>query len=65
LEKRETKPVESDMVLEHIGTAIPVHVNFAISAMDRVVRSARRFTPAQERGPAAAAGKYIKGFGTN
>src|SRR5713226_9336379 len=32
----ETEPVESDMVLEHIGTAVPVHVNFAISNMDRV-----------------------------
>ncbi len=37
----ETEPVESDMVLEHIGTAIPVHVNFAISGMDRVVREVR------------------------
>jgi hypothetical protein len=37
----ETEPVESDMVLEHIGTAIPVHVNFAISGMDRVVRELR------------------------
>ncbi len=37
----ETEPVESDMVLEHIGTAIPLHVNFAISGMDRVVRDAR------------------------
>jgi hypothetical protein len=37
----ETDPVESDMVLEHIGTAIPVHVNFAISGMDRMVRDLR------------------------
>lgn len=37
----ETEPVESDMVLEHIGTAIPVHVNFAINGMDRVVRELR------------------------
>src|SRR6266478_5708693 len=37
----ETEPVESDMVLEHIGTAIPVHVNFAISGMDRVIRELR------------------------
>jgi hypothetical protein len=37
----ETEPVESDMVLEHIGTAIPVHVNFAISSMDRIVRELR------------------------
>ena len=32
----ETEPVERDMVLEHIGTAVPVHLNFAISNMDRV-----------------------------
>jgi hypothetical protein len=37
----ETEPVESDMVLEHIGSAIPVQVNFAISGMDRVVRELR------------------------
>jgi hypothetical protein len=37
----ETEPGESDLVLEHIGTAIPVHVNFAISGMDRVVRELR------------------------
>ncbi len=37
----ETEPVESDMVLEHIGTAIPVPVNFAISGMDRIVRELR------------------------
>lgn len=34
----ETEPVASDMVLEHIGTAVPVHVNFAISNMERVAR---------------------------
>jgi hypothetical protein len=34
----ETEPVESDTVLEHIGTAVPVHLNFAISNMDRVAR---------------------------
>ncbi|MGH9504448.1 MAG: hypothetical protein ACRD20_16475 [Terriglobales bacterium] len=37
----ETEPVESDMVLEHIGTAVPVHVNFAINNMDRVARELR------------------------
>jgi hypothetical protein len=37
----ETEPVESDMVLEHIGDAIPVQVNFAISGMDRIVRELR------------------------
>jgi hypothetical protein len=37
----ETEPVESDMVLEHIGTAVPVHVNFAINGTDRVTRELR------------------------
>jgi hypothetical protein len=37
----EIEPAESDVVLEHIGTAIPVHVNFAISGKDRVVRELR------------------------
>jgi hypothetical protein len=29
------------MVLEHIGTAVPAHVNFAINDMDRVARELR------------------------
>lgn len=37
----ETEPIESDLVLEHIGTAVPVHVNFAINGMDRVARELR------------------------
>jgi hypothetical protein len=28
-------------VLEHIGTAVPVHVNFAINGMDRFARELR------------------------
>jgi hypothetical protein len=37
----ETEPVESDLVLEHMGTAVPVHLNFAIRNMDRVARELR------------------------
>ncbi|MGA9813518.1 MAG: hypothetical protein WBQ64_12110 [Terriglobales bacterium] len=37
----ETEPVESDMVLQHIGIAVPVHVNFAINNLDRVARELR------------------------
>ena len=37
----ETEPDESETVLEHIGTAIPVHVNFGINSTDRVVRELR------------------------
>lgn len=35
------EPAEGDLVLQHIGTAIPVYVNFAISGMERVVREVR------------------------
>jgi hypothetical protein len=34
----EAEPDESELVLRHIGTAIPVYVNFAISGAARVVR---------------------------
>jgi len=37
----ETEPDESETVLEHIGTAIPVPVNFSINGMDRVLRELR------------------------
>jgi hypothetical protein len=37
----EAEPSESDLVLQHIGTAIPVYVNFAISGIERVTRELR------------------------
>jgi hypothetical protein len=37
----ETEPDESETVLEHIGTAIPVHINLAISGMERLIREIR------------------------
>ena len=37
----ETEPEESELVLEHIGSAIPVYINFAISGIDRVTRELR------------------------
>jgi len=37
----ELEPDQSEMVLQHIGTAIPVHINFAISGIERVVRELR------------------------
>ena len=51
----ETEPVESDMVLEHIGTAVPVHVNFAINNMDRVARELRAALRRHTGSPAGAA----------
>jgi|SRR3954467_4830834 len=37
----EAEPEECDMVMEHLGTAVPVHVNFAISGPERVMRELR------------------------
>jgi hypothetical protein len=37
----EVEPEESELVLQHVGTAIPVYVNFAISGINRVVRELR------------------------
>src|SRR4029077_19438779 len=61
----ETEPVESDMVLEHIGTAIPVHVNFAISSLDRVVRESRAALHATRRNVCWSGRRYNKLSATN
>jgi hypothetical protein len=37
----ETEPNQSSTLMEQLGTAIPVQVNLAVSAMDRVVREVR------------------------
>ncbi|MGA9391281.1 MAG: hypothetical protein WBV69_12615 [Candidatus Sulfotelmatobacter sp.] len=37
----ENEPAESDQVLEHLGTAILVYLNFAVSGMERLLREVR------------------------
>lgn len=37
----ETEPEESDQMIEHLGTAFPVYINFAVTGMDRLVREVR------------------------
>ncbi len=37
----ENEPAESDQVLEHLETAFPVYINFAVSGMERLVREVR------------------------
>ena len=37
----EAEPDDSEMIVQHFGTAIPVYVNFAISGVGRVVRDLR------------------------
>lgn len=37
----ETEPDESDQMIEHLGTAFPVYVNFGVTGMERLVREVR------------------------
>jgi hypothetical protein len=34
----ENEPAESDQLLEHAGTALPIYLNFAVSGMERLIR---------------------------
>jgi hypothetical protein len=45
----EAEPHEADATLEHLGTAIPVQVNFAISGIERVVRDVRAAVQRRKR----------------
>lgn len=45
----ETEPDDSDQMLQHLGTAIPVYVNFAISGIERVVREIRTALSRRQR----------------
>src|SRR6267154_1680535 len=37
----ENEPAESDQMLQHLGTAFPVYLNFAVSGMERLLREVR------------------------
>jgi len=37
----ETEAEESDQMIEHLGAAFPVYVNFALTGMERLVREVR------------------------
>ena len=37
----ETEPEEGGRMLEHLGTAFPVYINFAVTGMERLVREVR------------------------
>jgi|GEM_PF-6008267 len=45
----ENEPAESGLVLEHLGTAFPVYLNFAISGERLVRKSVPRYTGASGR----------------
>jgi hypothetical protein len=37
----ETEPDESDLMVEHLGTAFPVYINFGVTGLERLVREVR------------------------
>jgi hypothetical protein len=37
----ETEPEESDQMIEHLGHAFPVYINFAVTGMERLLREVR------------------------
>lgn len=37
----ETEPEESEQMIEHLGTAFPVYINFAVTGMERLIREVR------------------------
>jgi hypothetical protein len=50
----ESEPHETDTALEHLGTAIPVQINLAISAPERLVREVRSAIRRRQHEEAAA-----------
>jgi hypothetical protein len=45
----EAEPDESDQILQHLGSASPVYVNFAISGIERVVRDTKTALARRQR----------------
>jgi hypothetical protein len=50
----ETEPAESDRMAEHLGTAFPVYLNFAVTGMERMVREVRSALHRRNREEVAA-----------
>jgi len=50
----ETDSEESDQVLQHLGTAFPVYINFALTGMERLLREVRSALHRRKREESAA-----------
>src|SRR5579863_9873766 len=50
----ENEPSESDHLLEHLGTAFPVYLSFAVSGMERLLREVRSALHRRKREEAQA-----------
>jgi hypothetical protein len=52
----ETEPEESEQMIEHLGTAFPVYINFAVTNLERLVREVRSALHRRKREETAAWG---------
>ena len=50
----EAEPDETELVMQHLGTAVALHINFAISGVERVVRELRAALNRRKREALAA-----------
>lgn len=50
----ETEPEDSGQVIEHLGTAFPLYINFAVTGMERLVREVRSALHRRKREEQAA-----------
>jgi hypothetical protein len=50
----ESEPDEADQIMEHLGTAFPVYLNFAVTGMERLVREVRSALHRRKREEGAA-----------
>ena len=50
----ETEPRDADQVIEHMGTAFPVHINFGVTNLERLVREVRSALHRRQREETAA-----------
>ncbi len=50
----ETEPEESDQMIEHLGTAFPVYINFAVTGLERLLREVRSALHRRKREESAA-----------
>lgn len=50
----ETEPEESEQMIEHLGTAFPVYINFAVTGLERLIREVRSALHRRRREEAAA-----------
>src|SRR5579864_1867539 len=50
----ETEPEESDQMIEHLGHAFPVYINFAVTGMERLLREVRLALHRRKREESAA-----------